>query len=209
MKQLLNIFCIGASIATILATYGKIQIIRSDHEFETISTKKNKALITFTAPWCTACNAIKKPLEDISQENAFADITFASVDVDKHPQLAYNNSVIGVPTFSYLENGHKKQHDVGIHNSATFKQEIRNTLQKLFKKPDKKSVLLAAFTAKKPSHNSATIQQDTTKSVVPADTQEQSTPTKKSFWDALKDIISWFFKAIKRLIDTIVTPIKK
>ncbi len=111
------------------------KIIRiSDENMYNEALRSNEQLIVeFSADWCSVCNNIKKPFEEIAAEDEFGNVTFAQVDVDKLDSVSKQNGVVGVPTFVYLEKGNKKVEEIGVQNMPTFKEHLRDNLRKTFK----------------------------------------------------------------------------
>ncbi len=111
------------------------KIIRvSDEDAYNEALKNNQQLVVeFSADWCSVCNNIKKPFEEIANEDEFGDVAFIQVDVEKLDGISKQNGVVGVPTFVYLEKGDKKVEEIGVQNLPAFKDHVRDNLRKTFK----------------------------------------------------------------------------
>lgn len=114
--------------------YAPITIIESSSQLEKEITSKPYAVLEFYGSWCHVCQSIQKPFEAVANDAEFQDkVLFAQIDIDKHTDLKTKYGVLGVPTFIYFEKGKKKQQDMGVHNMATFKDDLRATIKKQFK----------------------------------------------------------------------------
>ncbi len=57
----------------------------------------------FSAPWCAPCRVYKPVLEEVMQ--AFPDVEFQKVDVDKDSELSADHAVRSIPTTIMFING--------------------------------------------------------------------------------------------------------
>ncbi|PKN03143.1 hypothetical protein CVU75_03780 [Candidatus Dependentiae bacterium HGW-Dependentiae-1] len=111
-----------------------ITIIESTTQLEKELASNAYTVVEFYADWCHVCHSIQKPFELVANNGEFQKkVLFAQVDIDKHKNLKTKYGVLGVPTFVYFENGKKKQQDMGVHNMANFKEELRMAIKKHFK----------------------------------------------------------------------------
>ena len=105
--------------------------IKNEQEFNSqIKQSAHPTLIKFSTPWCATCGKIEQSFQDVSDEQEFDNILFAHVDADELKTISKQHGVIGVPAFVYLENGSTKNQTIGIHNTATFKDDLRSTIRK-------------------------------------------------------------------------------
>ena len=109
-----------------------VRISNEDEYNQEIMNNKKQMLVEFSADWCSVCNAVQKPLEEIASDPEFDHITFVQVDVDKLDNVSKQNGIVGVPTFLYLENGTKKVEEIGVQSMPTFKDHLRKNLRKTF-----------------------------------------------------------------------------
>jgi len=74
-------------------------------EFEEKVLKAEKpALVEFGAPWCGPCRLLEPVLEELA--GSYGErVDFYTVDVDQAPQLAVQQSVMGVPTLMLFREG--------------------------------------------------------------------------------------------------------
>ena len=115
-------------------TNSRMVTVSDDNSYaQEVLNNKKSILVKFSADWCSVCNSVQKPFEEISREPEFEDITFVQVDVDKLDSVSKQNGIVGVPTFVYMENGAKKVEEIGVHNMPAFKDHLRDNLRKNFK----------------------------------------------------------------------------
>jgi len=121
------------SICILTSTINAKMIQVSDEDTYNQALKSNQQLVLeFSADWCSVCNNIKKPFEDIANEKEFGNVAFVQVDVDKFNDLSKKHGVVGVPTFVYLEKGDKKIEEIGVQNLPAFKDHLRDNVRKTF-----------------------------------------------------------------------------
>lgn len=68
-------------------------------------------LVDFFAPWCAPCAKMRPILEEA--QGTFAQVLFASVDVDKEDDLAVENEISLLPTLVLYREGKEAQRIVG------------------------------------------------------------------------------------------------
>lgn len=107
-----------------------INVKNSDH-FSSI-TKENSVLVKFSADWCSVCEMIETPYEELSNEAEFQHVTFAHVDVEKNQDLSKQYGIVGIPTFVYMSQGTKNNQAIGVENIGAFKEDVRLALRKHF-----------------------------------------------------------------------------
>ena len=110
----------------------KVANISNEDDYNKTLKGSPRVLVKFSADWCSVCNGIQKPFEEIANESEFQNVTFAQVDVDKLDGVSKQNGIVGVPTFVYVENGNKKVEEIGVQNMPTFKEHLRDNLRKNF-----------------------------------------------------------------------------
>ncbi len=106
--------------------------ISDAQEYKDLVKNNNKVLVKFSADWCSVCNGIKKPFQEVCCEPEFNKIAFANINVDEHDGLAKEHGVVGVPTIVYFENGNKKLEEIGVQNMPEFKEHLRKNLRSTF-----------------------------------------------------------------------------
>lgn len=117
----------------VFSAYASLVHITDEKQYNAEVTGSKKAvLVQFSADWCSVCNGIQQPIEEIAAEPEFERVTFAHVDVDKCDGICKQYGIVGVPTFIYMENGEKKVEEIGVQNIPTFKDHLRTNLRKNF-----------------------------------------------------------------------------
>lgn len=91
----------------------------------------SKKLVHFTAEWCGPCKAMKPIIGLFLEQNP--DIEYASVDIDKDPELAKFHGVMGVPTFISYVDGVKHTSHTGAMPLAKLKALFPEGDQQIFK----------------------------------------------------------------------------
>ncbi len=74
----------------------------------------------FTASWCGPCKAFKPIIEELVEEGYPINI----IDIDEHPSLAPEYSILSVPTTIILDDNQELERFVG----AKTKQFVKNRL---------------------------------------------------------------------------------
>ncbi len=126
---------LGLAIGLLLTPQiqSKVIHISDEEQYNSELNGHQKMLVEFSADWCSVCNGISKPFEEIADEAEFQQVAFAQVDVDKLDTVSKQNGIVGVPTFIYVENGTKKVEEIGVQNMPAFKDHLRENLRKTFK----------------------------------------------------------------------------
>lgn len=81
-------------------------------------------ILHFTADWCRPCKQIKPIIDSFVQNNP--DIEYSMINVDHHPDLAKELSVLSVPTLLFSdETGVLKHRHVGLITEDQLKEYIK------------------------------------------------------------------------------------
>jgi len=109
--------------------YTTVNVIGTEQQYQdAVMNNANPVVVVFSATWCPACQTVKGPFEELSNEAELASISFASVDVDTLPALAKENVAQGVPTFVLIDRGVKKNSFAGALPKDSLRATIKDTL---------------------------------------------------------------------------------
>ncbi len=114
------------------AIQAKVIQIADETQFQQAMKNNKNMVVEFSAGWCSVCNNINQPYQELAAEKEFEQVAFAQVDVDKLDGISKQNGIVGVPTFVYLEGGNKKVEEIGVQNMPAFKDHLRENLRKNF-----------------------------------------------------------------------------
>lgn len=130
-KQFLYTVALAALCST--ALQANVLHINSEDDYKQAMNSNKNMVVEFSADWCSVCNGINAPFEEIAGEKEFQQVAFAKVNVDKLDSVSKQNGIVGVPTFLYVEGGQKKVEEIGVQNMPAFKDHLRENLRKNFK----------------------------------------------------------------------------
>jgi thioredoxin 1 len=91
-------------------------------EYAALQNSATPVVIDFHATWCGPCKVLSPILEELEAE--VEDVQFVKLDVDKFPEIAGANQVMGVPTVVILKDGEVKERFVGVQPKETIKDKI-------------------------------------------------------------------------------------
>jgi thioredoxin 1 len=74
-----------------------------DDSIDAIKRSPRGALVRFTAPWCKPCKRIEPHFFALAE--AYPEVTFATVDVDKTPEVGTDHGVMMLPAFHFYRAG--------------------------------------------------------------------------------------------------------
>ena len=69
-------------------------------------------LLDFFASWCGPCRMVSPVLDQIASERP--DIKVCKVDIDEHPELAWEYQIRTVPTLLVIEDGEVQNRSSGV-----------------------------------------------------------------------------------------------
>lgn len=63
----------------------------------------DKVVVQYSASWCGNCRIMKPKMKKLASE--YADITFVTIDAEKHPNSRQLATVDNLPTFAVFDKG--------------------------------------------------------------------------------------------------------
>ncbi len=82
-------------------------------------------VLKFSATWCGPCARFAPVFEGWRQRHGSKDVTFTSVDIDQHPDVARAYGVQSVPTVVVLVNGRVAETFVGAPTEAQIVRHLK------------------------------------------------------------------------------------
>ncbi len=82
-----------------------------------------KALVSFWAPWCSACKAQNKMLENITDFPE--DILLSSIDIGENRFLAQKYAVANIPDLLLLKKGKTAQRFSGLQSATQLIHQLK------------------------------------------------------------------------------------
>jgi thioredoxin 1 len=81
--------------------------------FDQLVKSNENVLVDFYATWCGPCQTLNPILEEVKAE--FGEhLRIVKIDVDRHPKLASNLGVRGVPSLFFYKNGKLIKNTSGV-----------------------------------------------------------------------------------------------
>ncbi len=90
---------------------------------ETVASSSVPMLVDFWAEWCGPCKMIAPVLEEIASEHPEA-IHIAKLNVDDHPDIARQFSVMSIPTMIVFRDGQEVKRLVGAKGKGQMLQDL-------------------------------------------------------------------------------------
>lgn len=121
----------------LLAPYAHAKIVNvsNDAEYnEQVLQSEKPCVVKFAADWCGVCQGVKKPYEELADEEDLDHVQFVHVDIDQASDLSKKHGVVGVPTFIFIIEGNKIDEQVGVQDMDAFKGNMREDVYKKFPK---------------------------------------------------------------------------
>lgn len=99
--------------------------ITSEGEFEKVITESPGKLLVFDlyADWCGPCRMLSPILEEIARENS-KNAVFYKVNVDRHPRIAAEFKVQGIPHVAFVKDRNVVYSMVGLRSKSAYLRTI-------------------------------------------------------------------------------------
>lgn len=112
-----------------------------------VLASKIPVIIDFWAPWCPWCMKLMPVFEEVSK-NYEGRLSFVKVNVEKYPDIAEANGVMGIPVMKMFCNGRNVGELVGYMNKEKLVQELDKMLSTIKECLTQSSVLTKETTTK-------------------------------------------------------------
>lgn len=99
-----------------------IKLLEKENNFQE-EIKDPVVLVDFFATWCGPCKMLAPVLENY--EKTHEEVKIIKVDVDQHPNLAQEYTIMSVPTLLVFKNGNLEKKESGFKNSNEIEQLLK------------------------------------------------------------------------------------
>lgn len=101
-----------------------LEIVLSDQNFKTeVLQSKLPVLVDFYGEWCQPCKLLAPIISQVAKD-LDGRVRIGKLDVDKNPQTAQKNGVMGVPTLILFRNGKESKRLVGLRTKKDLVKEL-------------------------------------------------------------------------------------
>jgi thioredoxin 1 len=83
-------------------------------------------VVDFWAPWCGPCAAVGRVLEELEREHP--GVGFVTMNIDEHPQTAFDHGVLSLPTVILFAGGEVRATVVGARSRGHFEKAFAEVL---------------------------------------------------------------------------------
>lgn len=104
-----------------------LEITKNNFEKEVLKSER-LVLIDFWASWCVPCKVIAPTIERIAEELK-DKIKVAKLNVDDHPELATELSVLNIPTLIFFKDGKEAGRMIGVNPKETIEAKINSIIE--------------------------------------------------------------------------------
>lgn len=137
MSYIKSLLIISIIITT--GIHGRLIEVASEDVFNSLMADNHRpTILKFAAHWCSACQSITAPFKEIAESNEFNDVDFYIIDIDKMPDLTKKYSIIGIPTFIFIDNKKEIKRESGVKDPVDFKKYFSNKVTQTFSGNKKK-----------------------------------------------------------------------
>ena len=91
-------------------------------DLDTILQTSRKIALKFTAPWCGPCRAYAPIVDTVAE--AFPDVDFFEIDIDKEPELATRWGVRAIPLIIGISEGQTVFRLPGLNSESMLKKQL-------------------------------------------------------------------------------------
>jgi len=101
--------------------------VGSNEWHDKVLASKTPVIVDFWASWCPWCMKLMPVFEEVSKTYE-GKLSFAKVDVEKYPDIAEANGVMGIPVMKMFCGGRNVGELVGYMNKEKIVQELDKML---------------------------------------------------------------------------------
>jgi thioredoxin 1 len=99
----------------------------TDETFEVEVLRSPKPVVVdFWAPWCSPCAAVGRVLEELEAEHP--GVGFVTMNIDEHPQTAFDHGVLSLPTVILFADGEVRATAIGARSRGYFEKAFADVL---------------------------------------------------------------------------------
>lgn len=101
-------------------------IVATDNDFNEVLNTNKKVVVKYFADWCGNCRLFSPKFKRMSDDEAFANVTFVDVNAETSPEARKLANVSNLPFFAVFQDGQL------VDSVAASKEEaIRELIHKL------------------------------------------------------------------------------
>lgn len=102
------------------------EILSSD--LDQVISNNGKVFVDLWASWCMPCFMMSPIFEEVSNDEEFAELTFAKIQMDDDEEIVMKYNVRSVPTFLYFEDGQLKDRIIGAIDIEELRKYVRSKM---------------------------------------------------------------------------------
>jgi len=91
--------------------------------FDEFTSKHHCVVVDFWAEWCYPCRLIEPIVMKLARRFA-GKVSFARVNVDYNPDIAYRYDIMGIPTLIFLEDGREVDRLIGAMSEPVLRRSV-------------------------------------------------------------------------------------
>lgn len=104
-----------------------MKFVKSEQEYREQIAKDELSIGIFTTTWCPDCKRLDMFIDEITEEHQ--DKQWFTIDRDEFPEIAEEQTVMGIPSLLVFKNGEKLAH---LHSAnAKTPEQVKDFLNNL------------------------------------------------------------------------------